>query len=684
MSKCIYGKQDAWFVADFETTTSNTNYYDNMNDSIVLLANSTNWKGESFTFTNIQDWLNFHIELGKSQTVFFHNLSFDAMFLVCYLDKLGIKPWNDEIKRSCNYELFTQGNKVYSIRLNLRKRINGKVKDYIIMFRCSLRMLNSSVGALGKALKLEKHHPEDDKITNDNGRLRTFYDREPLNTLEEWESTPEGVRYVEYCKNDCEIVRRALNEFVNAVNSISFVKSHNERVLNHNAKRKDKSKCSVVFNPLNYLTTASLTSRLMKLAVIDYVQEHKLKDFFPLKIENDIHKEMQNWFCGGFTQFNDKFSGEAIKCGKSMMLDVSSAYPYQMTFPLPYGELLDVEPLGEDMVDYYTFYEIKVKSAKIKPKYYNCAILKKWSDEVDYTGLRYTREQYNFTCYYTNFEWAMITKFYDVKVEWIVAKYMLAAPYLKEYANELYNLKSHYSKTKQDGLKQATKILINAGYGCLAKRLKYDSTIYYSNNDIANKFFKMERNQLFSFDEHTYKFHFVKDFNLEGTIKKVVCESTNEKEFGTNKAAAAIITSRERVYLWDLIDKIGAEHFGYSDTDSILFVNLTEEKYKWLKEFTTHQEVKLGDWEQEYKDLNICYFGSYGAKKYQLLDENKELIKFRFAGVSDSLVKPKTLIDEVDFNNDTIIIKGAVLQKVLCKSGVVLVPKDKIMSKGNI
>lgn len=685
MEKVLYGKETEWFIADFETTTANTDYYDINNDSTVVLANSTRWDGSAHhTFTNIDDWFNFHLNLGKSQTVFFHNLSFDAMFLINYLDSLGLKPYNDTLKRSNNYELFTQGNKVYFCRLNLRRKFDGRVKDYKIIFRCSLRVLNSSVGALGKSLGLNKHNPEDDLIINDNGRMRSFYDREPLNSIQEWESTSSGARYVEYCRNDCEIVRRALREFKDAVNSISFVKSHNSRVLNRNNRRKDKSKCGVEFNPLNFLTTASLTSKLMKMSVIDFIAKHKYKNFFPLKMSADDHKMMNMWFKGGFTQFNDEYSGEAQPCGRAMMLDVSSAYPYQMTFSLPYGDILDEEPEGVNTVDYYTFYQIKVKSAKIKDEYYQCPILAKWSGDKDLSGLRYTREQHNFTCYYTDFEWEMICKFYHVKVETIIPYYMKAAPYLREYAHELYNLKAHYSETKQDGLKQAMKILINAGYGCLAKRLKYDSTIYYHKNDLLDEFFTMERDSIFTFCDVDYKFHFVKDFNKSGTIKKVVCEEVKDKTSGTNKAAAAVVTSRERVYLWKLIDKVGARYFGYSDTDSILFVNLPKDKYEWLLEFTSNNPVKIGDWEQEYKDKNIAFFGSYGAKKYQLMDENKELIKFRFAGVSDSLVNPKTLMDEVDFNSDTIVIKGAVLVKELTKSGIVLIPKDKVMSKGGI
>lgn len=682
MEKVLLGKK--WFVSDFETSTANTDYYDLTNDSIVILANSTEWNGTVHTFTNITDWFNYHLELGESQTIFFHNLSFDAMFILNHLDKMNIKPYNDRNKRSNNYELFTQGNKVYSLRLNLRRKINEKVKDYKIIFRCSLRLLNSSVGALGKALGLEKHHPDDDIIIFDGKRHRNFYDREPLKSLELWTQTPAGNRYVEYCRNDCEIVRRALNEFTNAVNNISFVKSHNKRIEKDNKYKRDKSKCGALFNPLKYLTTASLTSRLMKLSVIDYLIKNKLKNFYPLKLTAEHHKLMDEWFLGGFTQFNDLYSGEAVECGRALMLDVSSAYPYQMTFSLPYGDILDDEPEGINGVDYYTFYRINVKSAKIKKRYYNCPILLKWSNDKNYLGLRYTREQYNFECFYSDFEWEMITRYYNVTVETIIPFYMKAAPYLKEYAQELYNLKSHYAETKQDGLKQAMKILINAGYGCLAKRLKYDSTLYYHQNDLLDEFFKMERDTIFNFDDVDYKFHFVKDFNKTGTIKKVVCEELKDKKSGTNKAAAAIITSRERCYLWDLIDKVGPEHFGYSDTDSILFINLTEEKYKWLLDFTNHQHVKLGDWELEHKDKKICYFGSYGAKKYQLLDENKQLIKFRFAGVSDQMVRPKELLDEVDFNDDKIIIKNAVLVKELTNSGIILLPKDKIMTKGKI
>lgn len=681
MQKVLYNKPEFWFVSDFETNTSNTDYFDKHQDSIVILAHSVNWdRSKECTTTTIEDWLNYHLNLGVSQTIFFHNLSYDGIFIINYLDRIGIKPFSENNTRSSYYELFMNGNKIYYIRLNLRRKIDGRVKDYKIIFRCSLRILNSNVETLGKSLGLNKHHEDDDKITIDvNGRNRSFYDKEPLDSLERWESTSDGKRYLEYIKNDCEIVRRALIEFANSVNDLSFVKSKEKRKYKKQFERTKK------FNPLDYLTTASLTTRLMELSIIQHIEKEKHKAYFPMVLKKEQYEFANKWFMGGFAQFNDEYSGNAQKVDKAIMLDVSSAYPYQMTYSLPYGEFLEEQPEGVENEDYYSFMEIRVKKAKIKDSHYCCPIMINWGKRngTDKTSLRYVRELENFTCYYLSYEWETILKYYDVVVESVSIWYIKARKYLKSYAQELYDLKNHYSKTKQDGLKQAMKILINAGYGCLAKRLKYDTNILLSEEDA--KFFKnMERDELFTFNERTFKFHFIKDFNFNGTIKRIACETDKEKSEGANKAAAAVITSRERVYLWELIEKVGVKHFGYSDTDSILFINLSDKQFNDLKDFANPKIVKLGDWEQELVNKKITYFGSYGAKKYQIFDEEHELIKFRFAGVSDKLINPKNLLQEIDFNDDTVTIKNATLVKKHTPSGLVLVPNDKIMSKGKI
>lgn len=639
------------YISDFETVTENTNYYRMNKDSIVLLACSAEYTtGEKHLFTNIKDWLSFHINIQKSHIIYFHNLSWDGEFILRFLanyTNLKYDYVGDTKNPPANsYRVFRNAGRIYYIHIYIRNRAG---KRYTLEFKCSYRLLNSSVGVLGKSVNIAKH------LENDG---QDFYDVEPEDKIENYPP-----RFIEYIKNDCEIVRLSLLNFETALHSIPLI-----------AKKEKwfKSRGKTGYNVLNKLTSASTSKWLMWKYVKQYRNTFKtLKNEQLIQIPTQSYLTGYKWFKGGFTQINEKYLTSAKNVEKAIMIDVTSAYPYQMTFDLPYGEILNEPPTDGS---YVTFYKLYVESAKIKKDCWDCVCLYNWKDGKDKT--RYTRESYDFECFYTKEEWDCLKKFYDFKVSKLDVYYMKSLPYLKDYATDLFALKNYYASIKNSGLKQAAKIMLNAGYGCLAERLEFKNFMYFPKEMLMNVL-KLKQGDEFS---DLYEFHRVNETFNFAPDQLCLLELYNIAEpiNGMNVWAAATITSRQRVYLLNKIYEIGAKHFALCDTDSILFINLNDEQLAKIKQDTSSE---LGGWEIESEPV---YFGCFGAKKYVLKDKDNNIIKSRFAGIDEKSSRYTTMLDEYDFSQDEILIKDAVMVRTFTKNGIILTKKDKINKKGTI
>lgn len=650
--------RNRWFVCDFETVTANTNYFKKHNDTKVLLADSLCWEtNEHNLFSNIEEWWNFHEKIGASQHLFFHNLSFDGAFILPFLSKKYVYNNSEEYKIPFDnsYETFRQGSKIYRIVVYLRKKIDGKWKRYKITICCSLRLLNSSIEALSASYGRKKHEAGDG--TN-------FYDIEPCNDINDY-----SPRFLEYIKNDTEVALLALKDFEEAVHNLEEIKRYNERC-GRNKRKK--------FNVFGYLTAASLTRIIMGYYLRDHNKEIDESDRY-LVIKHETYTKITPWFRGGVAQVNTHYADAPKRIDPAIMIDVTSAYPYQMTKDLPYGDLLEEDPGGSRIV----FLEIDVKHAKLKDSSYECIFLHNWKQNNSDLE-RFKKELYDFKCYYIEEEWNILNKFYDITVNEIKRYYMKSTPFLQKYSNSLFDIKNYYEKIKHDGLKQSAKILLNAGYGCLAMRDEFQSFLYFENDfikDIPN-FHSMGKGSEFTYRGLRWEFNRFNDLFNFNKDKVTLIQSTEKVMDGyvmrvaVNKAAAAVITARQRCYLYEKILEVGPKHFMLCDTDSILFGNLDEAvKTRLINE---HSKA-LGGWT---KEQTPTYFGTYGAKKYIMMDENKKILKLRFAGVSENVANLKDNLDFDTFANDVLIIDDAVFEKIYCKSGIILQKRAKEIKKG--
>lgn len=640
--------RDYWYVCDFETTTDKTKYYQDNNDVCVLLACSINWNNEKETmFNNIEKWWDYHFNLGFSQTIWFHNLSWDGDYIVKYLTKIGFRISNNETIKDNEISIFRDGGKIYKIHVKYRKYFNGKQKKINIIFRCSLLILSASIESLGKSFGLKKHLESDGE---------DFYNREPKKCLCEWLKNENDKRFFEYCKNDTLIALKSLKNFENNINEMDIVKEYNAKM-----RKKKKPNLSI----FRMLTAGAISKRICKIETqkLEYQLKMEEERFLSMSYENS--KVFDNWFSGGYVEFNEEFNKHYQKVNNAIMVDVKSAYPYQMTKPLPYGELLQEKPNG----DYYEFLEIKVKKAKIKKECYNVPILKNWKK---LKNQRYFRELNDFTCFYIREEWEMIKKFYDIEIEYELSFYMKAYPFLKDVMLNIYQIKDKYDKLGDDARKMGAKILLNASYGKMCEKAEHDATFYF--DSVLNVEDTINIDNIEYKVKHESKLYDINDFKCYSLAK------IEPPKYASNRAAAVVITALQRVYLWSKIYEIGCKYFGISDTDSILFVNLPKDKYEKLN---NESGCNLGNWEKENKE-DIVFFGTYGAKKYCLLNENEKPIKLRFAGVHLSKENYKKFLDKYNWDLDVIEVEDATLAVEYCKSGKLLVNKNKIMKRGNI
>lgn len=627
-------KKENWYCCDFETITPNTLYFKKHQDTKVILVSIKQYGGDKyFNFISLNEWWKWVLDLEQSCTFFFHNLTFDGDFIIKFLvnEKNFSIDYNTNNKNKV-IELFKNQGKIYYFRIKFKKRCKDKkLKNIQLVFRCSYLLLSSSINALGKDLGINKFEGIEPS------KIKTFYDREPFNSIDEVDK-----EYLDYCNRDVLIMEKALQIFETSI--------------------KEPTKIGDV-NIFHYLTVGSLAMGIIKNYYLYWYNKNKPTKI-GLKISQESYKLLKPFFYGGYTQFNEKYQKEPSKVDNGYFIDIVSAYPFQMTQALPYGEVLFTKPLTNNYVEWCI---VKVKYAKLKEKYWNVPTLKNWKFEG---SERYVRELKNFKCFYCKEELDIICEMYDMEIDDIISIYQLKAPYLKEYIEDLFFYKEKYKNQGKKNQALSFKILLNSSYGKLATRAMFNSLIFTKE--------ELKNGEKIRVDEKDYEVLHTSQYEDIGEFKAYTIKPLKEKLYLMNIGAAAYITAKQRVYLWQQIIDIGADKFIYSDTDSIACENPDISKIKIGK--------KLGEWELE-KQFNL--FGVYGAKKYMSFQDDK-LTKIGMSGISENYFKNESndwdyeKLKELSFDKDKFTLENAVLQKQRCKSGIILYWKTKEFHKGGL
>ena len=261
------------FTADFETTT------DIEDCRVWAFALCEIGNVSNFIYgNNIEDFIKF-CSGKENHILYFHNLKFDAEFIIYYLLSNGytcIKDKKDKKDKSFTILISDMGQ-FYSMEIYFsikdKKHVN-KVTIYD-----SLKILNFSVEKIAKDFNLPIQKLEID--------YKAKREIDHILTKEE----------IDYIRNDVEIMARAL-EIMFDVN-------------------------------LTKMTIGSC-------ALNEYKKLNKyFKKYFPV-LPYEIDKDIRSSYKGGFTYLNDIYKEKIVANG--LVLDVNSLYPsVMMNEKLPYG-----------------------------------------------------------------------------------------------------------------------------------------------------------------------------------------------------------------------------------------------------------------------------------------------------------------------------------------------------------
>lgn len=251
-------------TCDFETTTD-------VNDCRVWAAGFCDIDTLEFNYGNTIDYFfEFAVNYNK---IYFHNLKFDGEFLLAELFRRGYKHTKNRKVNAGEFStLISDMGQYYNICIN----IDGK----LVNIYDSLKLLPFTVDKIAKMFNLPILKGEID-----------YNEYRPVgHVLTQNE--------VDYLKNDCEIMARAL--------MIQFKQNLKKITIGSNALSDYKN----------------------------IIGKKKFERNFPV-LEYD--EKLRKSYKGGFTYLNPVHAG--VEIGKGIVLDVNSLYPAMMYFKnLPYGE----------------------------------------------------------------------------------------------------------------------------------------------------------------------------------------------------------------------------------------------------------------------------------------------------------------------------------------------------------
>lgn len=693
--------------ADFETVTINTKYYQEHQDTKVLLWNIREKDSENVVGigTSIESFFDCLKSLKYSCIVYFHNLGWDGDFILKYLTQ-DHKMVYQLKKYQVAFSAFKDRGKIYRIDYQYRyngKTINNNDSSYYrkIIFKCSYRMLSSGIDALGKDIGINKYEQGQD--------IQEFYDVEPKENYKDYDP-----KFVEYCLRDTLIMCRVLNAFDQTLNELyeseieydnykiklDFLKSSKwtNNLTISSFGRKIQSQM-VYHNPLlrykgNDIKKAKKKhqGKHVKKGMTHSIKDNEIADYF---------------YYGGFTQFNIRYHNKKIDCENGACIDVNSMHPFNMTKKLPYGDLhnmkdFDYKIIGLNENDVCEFYEIEFDYAENLHSGFACLL--NWNNKIRYiqqlhlkrkkdrnididqeldelvnSANRYLFDCGKSKCYYYKEEWIAIQKWYRFENVKIINHYwMKANRYLGFFVETFYNKRQEYKQAGKLAQANTFKIFLNAAYGVHGKKPDY-ITNYVCDN--FKEYEKLQAGTHFTINHGTKtKEYVVASYQSPlNQLENQYIISCNELDLdkANNKFIAAVVTSYSRIMLWDMILKLGVNNCVYCDTDSVYIRNFTKEQEKDLLDQGLLHKTKLGAWD---KETTFKAIWVKGAKRYEIYDHDGNKQSTKFAGVSKKLLQK----DNFNFKAlDDEILVGASLKIKRCKSGLVLEPKDLKIKLGS-
>ena len=361
----------------------------------------------------------------KSPTVYFHNLKFDAQFILYWLFSNGFSWVREKKERSkCSFmTLISDMGVFYALDIYFAKHGRSWRRVRILD---SLKILPLPVAELPKAFGLDLEKLEIDY----NGP------REIGHELTDQEAA--------YLRNDVEIVARSLEHMFDM--------------------------------GLDRMTLAA--DALMNYKQI--VGAAAFQRWFP---EPEYDADVRQAYKGGFVYANPRFAGQTV--GAGIVLDVNSLYPWAYaTQPLPYGEpkFFDGEYKADSL---YTLYVQMFRcSFKIKPDHIPTVQLKGRFGFLPTEYVTSSGGEEVAICM-TSVDLKLFLEHYDVfNMEYLSGwKWKASTQLFSAYADKWFTVKADATREGNAPLRFIAKRMLNSLYGRFAINPETSSKEPYYDRD---------------------------------------------------------------------------------------------------------------------------------------------------------------------------------------------------------
>lgn len=639
-----------FFAADFETPTTNTNFFKNRTsatDNRINVGCFMELNSDNAIFSlSVEEFINqiFNsINQGEVAQVFFHNLSkFDGFVIIEHLrnnwdlntttaENLG--NLFEKLNAEFSYSFMVADGRIYKIELF------KKSENKAILLTCSYLLMSVSLSAIGKVVGQPK--------------TETNYDVEPANNLNEYTA-----EYLEYLKNDVEVLKKGLNLFKTQLGLINRKLFNNDTAVSWNK-----------------LTAAGISRNILEKAEIN-----------GLKINSKDQRKAIEYYAGGFCNFNIKYIDKVVN-KNIKVFDAKSHYPSQMSLKnLPLGtplivsiEDLEASPYKNGVLNEKALFTkgfndwdfITIKGT-IKKAKYSWGVLKKLDKK--YTDFIYETEPNKpFEFKGTWFEWNEVVKFYEFN-DYVLTEYVKFEKWSK---NEFKNIVDALYEMKETQPNPLTfKIILNSLYGSMGLHHKPQQVGFVNESAAAGNFklksttkngnyvpviyktasldFQPLANQQIAIIEYVPVMKEPKDILIYDEFDDEIDKMIKPVKDSWNIWIASAITSFARAELYKKI-LIDPENVVYCDTDSVFVL----ESEKLDRHFNEVMGSKLGDWDREYAGRTLNKFQILQPKLYNLW-ENNQIVKSGAVGVDKKLLTEKINNDNNFLCYNTFIENGTI------------------------
>lgn len=395
------------FAADFETTT------DPQDCRVWAWGLCDIDEPDTFEYGNDLETL-FDKFKKKSAKLYFHNLKFDGEFILYYLFRHGFRhvETKDELEAGTFITLISELGQWYQIKICFQKK--GRRVVYLTILD-SLKVLPFSVDVIAKSFRLPMM----------KGSIDYTAPRPPGHAL----TTEE----VDYLRNDCQIVARALG--------------------------------ALFAQELTAMTAGSNALKDFK-RIIDGDNVNHFAQLFPAP---DYDHDVRQAYRGGFTFLAARYRNRSVKAG--IVLDVNSLYPSVMYYkPLPFGEGLFFNGEYEPDPVYPLYVQMLTCQFKLKPKHIPTIQLKGNTifNPVEY--IERSPENDPITLCLSSVDLDLVRDHYDI---WDVTyhsgwKFKEAVGLFCPYIDKWTAVKIESKQTGNGGMYTLSKLMLNSLYGKFA------------------------------------------------------------------------------------------------------------------------------------------------------------------------------------------------------------------------